>query len=611
MKNKINISINLDEISNNLNEAIAFLKVNKVKFTEIRTVDGKNIVDYDLPEIERIARIMFRNGLKISAIASPLFKWYLDPKGGRVRHDNFSFNPVLSEKQKKEYILKIIKIAKILRTKYVRVFSNLKQKGLQVQDLYKDSTFEFMLQEFSNAGLVPLLENEPVCLVSGSKDYLRVLQKYNNKGLMAWWDIANTYDAGDFVDESFITCLKPYIKYLHLKDKTSADGQKYVSLGTGFINYKRILTDLVSITGANTFASIETHVHSDKIQATRKSLIYLRSLLRKPRVSYALVGAGRVTKNYSRAFKENINSELRGVFDIDIPKAKTFASQNDIRVYKTLNELLSDPSIKVVSICTPHNTHIEIAKKAINNGKIVLSEKPFALNSKKLRVYLKDKEAAQKTYVVFQNLFNEPVQKLLKNIKKDKFGKLEYIAANIRWCRDDDYFKDWHGKVDLSGGSLFNQAIHSIQLILMLADSQIKRASYKQEKLRKGSEVEDLGFANFEFKNGISGYLELCLVNKGGNLESSLYVVGNKGSMKIDGRSLSNLVYEYFDGGRINSGVKPGSIEDIYGNGHTFLIGTLSNKLLRIDDRNNKYLIRAQDLLPTIQFIERLYGNSK
>lgn len=611
MKNKINISINLDEISDDFDKAVKFLVKNKVKFAEIRTINRKNIVDFDIEDVKKFATILSKNDLRVSAIASPLFKWYLNQTGEKVLHDNFSFNPDLNENQKREYILKTIKIAKIFGTKNIRVFSNFKQDGLKSKDLFRDAMFRYMLEEFSKAGVVPLLENEPVCLISKADDYLDTLRKYGKQGLKAWWDIANLYDVGDLVDGNLINNLAPFVEYLHVKDKVSRIEKIYVPLGKGYINYKRIFSDLIPVLEKSIFSSIETHVHSEKAQATKISLDYLSGLLNKKRVAYAIVGAGRISKKHSLAFKENINSELRGVFDIDRKKAKSFASENDVKNYQSLNDLLSDQKVKVVDICTPHNTHTKIARKAIAANKIVISEKPFSINSKDLKEYLKDNKSAGNTYVIFQNLFNEPVRKLIDNFRKGKFGKIQFFAANIRWSRDDDYFKDWHGKIRFSGGSLFNQAIHSIQLLILLLGDQIKDVSYQKRTVRKGSEVEDIGIAVINLKNGNFGYLELCLVNKGENLESSFYLSGTKGSMKISGNALNNLAYEYFVSEK-NKGtyVEKDSISDIYGNGHKILIKTLSDKILGKKDINQKYLINVKDILPVIELIEKLYGNS-
>jgi UDP-N-acetyl-2-amino-2-deoxyglucuronate dehydrogenase len=610
MKNNIKIAINFDEISDNLNEAINFLCENKVKFAEIRTINQKNIVNYDLTDVKKIAKKIAINNIKISAIASPLFKWYLNPDGETIQHNNFSFDPSISEQKKKEYIKKVVEIASILGTKNIRVFSNLKQKDLKAKEIFNDRVFQYMLSEFKNSDIHPFLENEPVCLISKTQDYLKTLRRYSDKGLLAWWDIANTYDTGDRVDEDLVENLAPFLGYIHVKDKATFLGKEYVPLGEGVINYKRVLTDMTKHIPGSVYASIETHVRKNKIDATRKSLVYLNSLLHKPRVPYAMIGAGRISTNHALAFKENFNSELRGVFDINIKKATNFACRNDAKVYQNIDQLLSDPTIRIVNICTPHNTQISLAKKVIKHGKIALSEKPFAIESEKLKEYLADKNAVENTYVVFQNLFNKPVQNLLRHFKNDDFGEIQSFATDIRWCRDDNYFKDWHGKLKSSGGSLFNQAIHSIQIMLMILGEQIKDVSYQSKKLREKSEVEDIGIATIQLKNGAIGSLELCLVNKGCNLESTLYLSGTKGSIKIGGTYLNKTIYQYFGNSLKKETAEIDKTADVYGNGHVQLISTLSNKILGINDPNGKYLTKAEDVLSVTKFIEQLYGNT-
>jgi len=609
MKNKIYISINLDEISNQLETAIKFVIKNKIRFVEIRTINKENILNYDLKKIQEIANKLQRAKLEVSAIASPLFKWYLKPEKTQIEFDNYGFSPYLNVNQKKGYIKKIILIAKIFKTKNVRVFSNLKQKSVKLTDFYNDPVFSYMLTMFSNADIVPLLENEPVCIVSETKDYLEVLKKYYNKGLRAWWDIANTYDLTNFVGPDVINQIAPYVGYLHIKDKALSLEKKYVPVGNGFINYKRIFSDLFPQIKNNVFMSIETHVKTNKKRATQISFDYLRKMYRSKRVGYAVVGAGRISNRHSTAIKYNNNSELRGIFDIDKMKAEIFAKQNDVKSYDSLASLLSDPKIKVINICTPHNTHMAIAREAILKDKIVLSEKPFAVNSENLISYLKNISAAKNTYVVFQNLFNPPIKELLKAIDNNKLGRLRYFSINIRWCRDENYFSDWHGKLLSSGGSLYNQAIHSIQLVDLIFHDQIEKTLYFNKRFTSNSEVEDLGMIIFKSKNGILGNIEMCLINQGGDLECSLYLVGDRGSIKIGGNSFNKLLYRSYFNNSPGSLLNTNKNEGIYGNGHVQLIKTLSDKLLHKKNVNEKYLMTAEKTLPVIKLIEKIYRN--
>lgn len=609
INNFIEISINSDEISNNLSESIQFLKKNKVSYIEIRTINKINVFNLPLKEIKKIADEIEKAGLKVSALASPLFKWYLWPTIKKNNFDSFGFNPCLNTKEKKKYILKAVKIAKILKTNNVRVFSNLKQEKVSLNEVCNDNCFVYMLSVFKKAGITPLLENETACVISKIKDYLEVLKRFELMGLMAWWDIANSHDSDQFIETNTIHKIIPYLKYIHLKDKCFSQTNIYVPLGQGQINYKRIFSDLIPKLNHFTFSSIETHVKINKKEMTLASLKYLRKIYQKKRIAYAIIGAGNIANKHSKALKMNFNSELRGVYDIIKKKAIVFGKNNDVKVYSSLQSLLSEPAIQVVNICTPHNTHIEIAKKCILFNKVVLSEKPFALSSTSLDNYIQNPKARRNTYVIFQNLFNAPVEELFSAIKDKRLGKPQFFAVNIRWCRDRTYFKDWHGKLMFSGGSLYNQAIHSLQIIDQIFRKEIDKVLYFKKTYAQNSEVEDLGIINFYSKKGLLGYLEMCLVNKGGNLESSFFVVGDKGSIKIGGNSLNKLVYKYLPGRSNICNNDEGKTGGVYGDGHNKLICALSDKLLKNKNKNIKRLIMVEEIEPLIKFIEKIYKN--
>ncbi|HQI13348.1 MAG TPA: Gfo/Idh/MocA family oxidoreductase [Candidatus Woesebacteria bacterium] len=612
MKSKnFNISINSDEISDNIDESIKFLIHHKVKFIEIRTINGENILNIPNQKIKKIAQKIKKSGLKVSAIASPLFKWYLYPQTKKGQIDTFAFSPNLNDEQKIRYISKAITVANIFETKLVRVFSNLKQKGVTVENLYEDKIFDLMLTSFSKSGITPLLENEPVCLVSQKIDYLNTLKRYKKNGLMAWWDIANSYDVDGFIDNVYIKQVAPLLKYIHIKDEIKSETKVYVPMGTGIINYKRIFSDLNDVITQKAFISLETHVASEKKEATLASLKYLRRIYTQKRIIYSIIGAGNIAKNHIKALKTNFNSECRGVFDIDLKKAKVFAKEHDIYFYPTLKSLLSESKTRVVNICTPHRTHMGIAKKCLLQNKLVLSEKPFALSTKSLTAFLKNKKAGQNTYIVFQNLFNPPIKKLFSLINNNALGTLQFFSINIRWCRDNNYFKDWHGKLSQSGGSLFNQAIHSLQIIDLIFRNQIKKVSYSKKTFASNSEVEDLGVATFESKKGILGYMEMCLINKGGNIESSLYLVGDKGSIKIGGNSLNKMIYQFYPSLPTTTKDDICVVGQVYGDGHTRLIRALSDKLLNNKNEDINKLITAKQLFPVINLIEKMYGSKR
>ena len=166
-----------------------------------------------------------------------------------------------------------------------------------------------------------------------------------------------------------------------------------------------------------TVTTISLPISSIITVAPLTSLNRLRAYLSQKRIKYAIVGAGRISQKHGIAINKNDNSELRGVFDINKLRKSRFAQKYDAIPYKSLNDLLNDKTIDVVNICTPHDTHIEIAEKAVSNNKKVLCEKPFALSSKSLIKTLRNKKIRDNVFIVFQNNFNPSVELLYKLVK--------------------------------------------------------------------------------------------------------------------------------------------------------------------------------------------------
>lgn len=609
----IHITANLDEISSNLKEACDFFVKNRMEYVEVRTIDNKNIVDYSINDIEKFSDYFKKRKLKIAAIASPLFKWYLVKPNKKINFDSFHFNPALSMEQKKEYVLKTLEIARILDTKIIRIFSNIQSNKLDINDLIKDELFLFAIREAEKRDIFLALENEPICILKTKKDIKSIVKKY--KSLKIWFDIANFYQIGENVTKNDLLELKDSIVYFHVKDfkedkqinKYRSYGIGYVPVGEGVINYKRIISDILSVFDKDIFLSLETHIKEDKINATQKSFDNLVKLIENKRINYAIIGAGRISIKHRNAIKANYNCELRGVFDIVKSKTVKFAKENDVIPYKTLNDLLNDDSIDVVSICTPHDTHIELAKMVVSKNKKVLCEKPFALSKKDLSSALRNNKLKDNVFIVMQNDFNPAIKFLYFLIKNGKLGDINYFSINIRWWRDSKYYSDWHGLKNRAGGSLFNQAIHGINIINRILDLEPISAKTFCKTFQKKSQVEDALVSIVRLKNGLLGNIEVYLGSKYKNVGSGIFISGTKGTILIGGIAYDEIIsLDLQDGTKIPDLEKS---DHIYGNGHGKLMKTLSNYLLDKKDPDFKLLTRVDDLKKTINFIDFLYKN--
>ena len=602
-KDKLTITYNLDEVADSLKDGIKFLKEHDIDSAEIRTIDGKNIAKFTLEETKKLKEKLTDSGLSVSAIASPLFKWYAGNMTAESEADLFGMNPFLSREEKEEMIHKIVEQACILDTKKIRIFSGLKQGSGDNEFPQEESELlKYALDVASQRGVQLMLENEPVCYISKLEDYINVFTSGKYEGLRAWFDIANVYEEGERIANSDFKALAPYIDYVHIKDPVGFNLHQYKPLGQGYINYKRIFDMLEEHIHNPLYLSIETHVKDDKWNASDVSLTYLHRLLScTQRTKYALIGLGRISRKHLVALKENDNCTLIGVYDIVSEKTTKEATEYDCVPYASIEEILEDELVQVISICTPHDSHISIATAALEHGKRVLCEKPLALNSSSLENYISAIDTQGQTTLVFQNRFNPAIKKFYE-YEQERLGEPQYISMALRWWRDEDYYKDWHGSQEISGGPLITQAIHSLELVTHLTrGSGIKNVSATKLRTRKGVPMPDVIVAIVEFENGMIANIEVCLATRNQNLESSIFVVGSNGSAKVSGVALSEFVHP-------DNAHKKDEILDghYYGDGHSSLYHTHSNYCLGEHDSDIKLLTKPSDIIKTIELIEAI-----
>lgn len=280
LKDIITIAYNPDQISDSFEEGIQFIKKNKLAFVEIRNINGKNIVNLTLDETIEIKKTLLENGVSVSAIASPLFKWYPANSISKNDPDLFGVNPHLDRTEKKAMINKIIKQAIILGTKKIRIFSALKPDNAPKELPEEESELlKYALSLAKENGIALLLENEPVCFVSMQKDYIKMITSGEYIGLRAWFDIANVYENKEVISAEDLEKLMPFIDYIHFKDPVANTLHTYTTLGKGALDYQKVIKILSGVLKHPAHASIETHVKADKWTVSNDSLVYLRELL--------------------------------------------------------------------------------------------------------------------------------------------------------------------------------------------------------------------------------------------------------------------------------------------------------------------------------------------
>lgn len=297
---------------------------------------------------------------------------------------------------------------------------------------------------------------------------------------------------------------------------------------------------------------------------------------------FGLIGCGRIAINHIKAVVAN-NLYLQAVCDIvpehiDILFEKTEYDKDTKRYtdYKTMIE--ENPDLELVAIATDSGVHAEIALFCINKGLNVIIEKPMAMSMKDADDIV---EAAEKNNVkvsvCHQNRFNVAVQKTRKALETGRFGKISHGSINVRWNRGKQYYDQalWRGKWASDGGCLFNQCIHGIDLLRWMMGEHIDSIyAVTKRQFHDYIECEDLGTAIIKFSNGAVGTVEGTVNVYPQNLEETLYIFGQTGTVKIGGKSTNNIdVWNFADETKEdekNKGLEE-QTSNVYGNGHISL----------------------------------------
>ena len=268
-------------------------------------------------------------------------------------------------------------------------------------------------------------------------------------------------------------------------------------------------------------------------------------------MKYALIGCGRISPNHIAAAQAN-ELDFVAMCDIDEScmedKALKFKLGNEVKRYTDYIQLLETEKPDLVAICTESGKHAAIALDCIKRGVNCIIEKPIALSIKDADDIIK---AAVKEHVkvcaCHQNRFNRSVQIIREAIDMNRFGRLFYGTAHIRWCRDHEYYDRaaWRGTWEQDGGALMNQCIHNIDLLRWMMGSDIVEVVGMTDQLNHPYiQAEDLGIALIKFKNGSYGIVEGTTDVYPKNLEETLYIFGEKGTVKAGGQSV-NVIEEW------------------------------------------------------------------
>ena len=301
-------------------------------------------------------------------------------------------------------------------------------------------------------------------------------------------------------------------------------------------------------------------------------------------MKYALIGCGRISTNHIKAAVNN-KLEIVAVCDIDsshmenVLEKHGLNNDSSIRRYTDYKKMIEEnQDIELISIATESGLHAEIAFFCIEHGINVIIEKPMAMSLEDADKIIKlSEEKNVKVSACHQNRFNIAVQKMRAALEAGRFGKLSHGSIHVRWNRNKDYYTQapWRGTWAQDGGALMNQCIHGIDLLRWTFGDEVEEVyGQTRQQFHHYREAEDIGMAVVKFKNGAIATIEGTTNVYPKNLEETLYIFGETGTVKIGGTSTNNIdVWDFADetdADADNKGLKEAT-SNVYGNGHTSL----------------------------------------
>lgn len=329
-------------------------------------------------------------------------------------------------------------------------------------------------------------------------------------------------------------------------------------------------------------------------------------------MNFAIVGCGHIAKKHAEAIEHIEGANLVAVCD-KVPQAMDeYVKKYGAKPYENLTDMLNDPSIDVVNICTPSGLHALIAVEVAKAKKHVIVEKPIALTLEDADLIINTcKENNVKLAVVHPNRFRPVVQELKKLMDEGRFGKLSHANATVRWNRNQAYYDQapWRGTKALDGGVLMNQAIHNLDLLIWLMGDVEEVYSMSATRLRN-IEAEDVSTGVVRFKNGALGVVEAATTIYPKNLEESLSIFGETGTAIIGGTTatqFNHLVIESLNDEETNAIIEKVKANPLGKPGHQCII---EDMILAIQE-DREPIVNGEDGKRALQLVLAFYESAE
>jgi UDP-N-acetyl-2-amino-2-deoxyglucuronate dehydrogenase len=265
-----------------------------------------------------------------------------------------------------------------------------------------------------------------------------------------------------------------------------------------------------------------------------------------------LVGCGRISKNHFDAISRIDGLDLVAVADIVPERAAMAGAAQGVPAFGSMREMLSAVECDIVTVATPSGLHPTLGVEAAEARKHVISEKPMGITLLGADALIAAcAEHDVKLFVVKQNRLNPAIQLVKRAVDKGRFGRIHSANCTVRWARPQEYYDQapWRGTWAMDGGAFMNQASHYVDLIQWLAGPVESVAAMTATQERK-IEAEDSGAAVLRFRNGAIGVLDVTMLTYPRNLEGSITILGDRGSVKIGGTAVNRVdtwLFEDYD----------------------------------------------------------------
>lgn len=331
-------------------------------------------------------------------------------------------------------------------------------------------------------------------------------------------------------------------------------------------------------------------------------------------VQFGIIGCGRIAQRHAEHIRNN--GKLVAVCDVDPEKAKAMGDQYGAAVFTRVEDMLAaGMAMDVISICSPNGLHAKHSVQCLNAGYHVLCEKPLAIRVQDCGEMIQAAERNnRRLFAIKQNRFNPPVAAVKQAIDEGRLGRIMSAQLSCFWNRNPDYYANsWKGTRDLDGGTLYTQFSHFVDLLYWMVGDVRNVHAYMGNYAHQGIiEFEDTGAVILEFHNGAIGTINYTVNSYQKNMEGSLTIFGEKGTVKIGGQYLNELEYQNIADFRIEN-LPEGNKANNYGNYQ----GSMSNhdkvyeNLVQVLEHNASITTNAFEGLKTVEIIDKIYRSAQ